>query len=92
MSLSLRESKAIADMAELLYDFLPGSGSVRWKGHVSFKSVAEKVGVGNFWQVGSKIPMITALYEAIVLSEPNNGSMKQSQNSVLRLLAKPAAP
>ena len=63
MSLSLKESRAIGEMAELLYDFLPGSGSAQWKGHVSFKTVAEKVGVGDFWQPGSKIPMITNLLE-----------------------------
>lgn len=53
----------MAEIAELFYDFLPGSGSPKWKGHVSFKTVAEKVGVGDFWQPGSKIPMITALLE-----------------------------
>ena len=63
MSLSLKESRAVRDLAELLYDFLPGSGSVAWRGHVSFKSVAEKVGVGDFWQPGSKLPMLTALLE-----------------------------
>lgn len=63
MGLTLKESRAVADLAELLYDFLPGSGDPNWKGHVSFKTVAEKVGVGNFWQAGSKIPMITALLE-----------------------------
>lgn len=63
MTLSLKESRAVAEMAELLYDFLPGSGSPKWKGHVSFKTVAEKVGVGDFWQPGSKTPMITALLE-----------------------------
>ena len=63
MSLSLKESRAVAEMAELLYSFLPGSGNRMWKGHVSFKTVAEKVGVGDFWQVGSKTPMITALLE-----------------------------
>lgn len=63
MGLSLKESRTVAEMAELLYDFLPGSGSPNWKGHVSFKTVAEKVGVGEFWQPGSKIPMITALLE-----------------------------
>ncbi|MBM4323384.1 MAG: hypothetical protein FJ115_07485 [Deltaproteobacteria bacterium] len=61
MALSLKESRTIAEMAELLYDFLPGSGNPQWKGHVSFKTVAEKIGVGDFWQPGSKIPMITAL-------------------------------
>ena len=63
MTLPLKQSRAIAEMAELLYDFLPGSGSAKWTGHVSFKTVAEKVGVGDFWQPGSKIPMITGLLE-----------------------------
>ncbi len=63
MSLSLKESRAISEMADLLYEFLPGSGNRNWKGHVSFKTVAEKVGVGEYWQPGSKTPMITALLE-----------------------------
>jgi hypothetical protein len=63
MPLILKESRAIADMADLLYDFLPGSGSPGWKGHVSFKTVAEKAGIGDFWQPGSKLPMITALLQ-----------------------------
>lgn len=63
MGLSLKESRAVAEMTELLYDFLPGSGRPQWKGHVSFRTVAEKVGVGDFWQPGSKTPMITALIE-----------------------------
>jgi len=63
MSLSLRESQAINDMAELLYDFLPGSGNPSWKGHVSYKTVAEKIGVGDFWQPGSKLQMIANLLE-----------------------------
>jgi len=49
MTLPLKQSRAIAEMAELLYDFLPGSGSAIWTGHVSFKTVAEEVGVGDFW-------------------------------------------
>lgn len=63
MSLPLKESRAVAGLAELLYDFLPGSGNPAWKGHVSFKSVAEKVGLSDFWQDGSKLPMITALLQ-----------------------------
>lgn len=61
MALSLRESNAVAGLADHLYDFLPGSWNAQWKGHVSFKSVAEKVGVGRFWQPGSKTPMLVAL-------------------------------
>lgn len=63
MPLPLKESRAARELADFLYDFLPGSGSATWKGHVSFKSVAEKVGVGDFWQPGSKLPMLTALLE-----------------------------
>ncbi len=63
MALTLKESKAITEIARLLHDYLPGSGSPSWKGHVSFKTVAEKVGVGAFWRAGSKIPMITNLFE-----------------------------
>ncbi len=63
MTLPLKQSRAIAEMAELLYDFLPGSGNAKWTGHVSFKTIGEKVGVGDFWQPGSKTPMITGLLE-----------------------------
>ncbi|MBU8923261.1 MAG: restriction endonuclease [Bacteroidales bacterium] len=63
MALSLKHSRAARDLAQVLYDFLPGSGNANWKGHVSYKTVAEKVGVGDFWQPGSKLPMITALLE-----------------------------
>jgi len=63
MTLSLKESQAIADLAEHLYDYLPGSGNPKWKGHVSFKSVSEKVGLDSFWQPGSKLPMIINLLE-----------------------------
>ena len=38
MSLSLKESRAVRDLAKLLYDFLPGSGSVAWREHVSFNA------------------------------------------------------
>lgn len=48
-------------MTEVLYEFLPGSGHTVWKGHVNFGTVAATVGVGDFWQGGSKKPAITAL-------------------------------
>ena len=63
MALTLKESNAVAGLAEALYDFLPGSGYTKWKGHVSFKTVAQKVGVADFWQPGSKTSMITRLLE-----------------------------
>jgi hypothetical protein len=63
MSLSLKESRAARELAEVLYDFLPGAGNKSWKGHVSFKSIADRVGVGDFWQSSSKLPMINQLLE-----------------------------
>lgn len=63
MSLPLKQSLAVRELAEALYDFLPGSGRTVWKGHVSFKSIAEKVGVGDYWQPGSKLPMLIVLLE-----------------------------
>lgn len=96
MSLSLKQSQAVSDMASILYDFLPGSGNAAWKGHVSFKTVAEHAGVGEFWQAGSKLPMITALlqktlerrrdrFESLVLEIVRAGiPYRQKQNSPLR--------
>ena len=63
MSLSLKESLAVSGMARVLYGFLPGSGNAAWKGHVSFKTVAQSVGVGEFWIGGSKEPAIVQLLE-----------------------------
>lgn len=61
MALKLKDARAISGLVDVLYDFLPGSGNPRWKGHVNFSTVAAKVGLGNFWQGGSKKPAINAL-------------------------------
>ena len=63
MPLSLKESNAVRALAGLLYSFLPGSGNRQWKGHVTFQSVAARVGVGAFWSSGSKEPAIAHLLE-----------------------------
>ena len=63
MALSLQVSRAAGELAQAVYDFLPGSGNATWRGHVSFRTVAEKVGVGGFCQQGSKLPMVTVLIE-----------------------------
>lgn len=57
-------------MAGVLYDFLPGSGNPRWKGHISFSTVARDVGVGDFWQGGSKEPAIAMLLERTLKRRP----------------------
>ena len=66
MALSLKESQAVVGLADLLYSFLPRSGPQAWKEHVSFRTVAEKSGVGDFRQSGSKLSMIIALLERIL--------------------------
>ena len=63
MPVSLKESRAATEMAKVLYSFLPGSGARSWKGHITFQTVSNDVGVGEFWQGGSKEPAIAALLE-----------------------------
>ncbi len=63
MALSLKTSQAIAKMAKVLYNFLPWSGFKKWKGHISFQTIANEVGLGDFWQSGSKEPCIALLLE-----------------------------
>jgi hypothetical protein len=61
MALSLKETRAVSGLVDVLYDFLPGSGHAAWKGHVNFATVAAKVGLANFWPGGSKGPALSAL-------------------------------
>ena len=63
MALPLHESQAVAEMAKLLYDFLPGSGDPSWKGYTTFATVSRSAGVGDFWPGGSKRPAIARLLE-----------------------------
>jgi hypothetical protein len=61
--LSLREIRTLTGLADVLYTFLPGSGNTAWKGHTTFRTIAAKVGVADFWSGGSKKPAIVALLE-----------------------------
>ena len=61
MALTLKETRAVSGLADVLYEFLPGSGHRVWKGHINFGTIANKVGVGEFWTSGSKKPAINAL-------------------------------
>lgn len=64
MALSLRESNGVQALARAVQDFLPGSGARQWKGHVTFGTVAERTGVGDFWAAaGSKVPRLIRLFE-----------------------------
>lgn len=57
---SFREAQAIEDLADLLYDFLPGSGNNR----TAFPIAATQAGVGDLWVPGSKRPSIVQLLGA----------------------------
>lgn len=61
MALSLKQTRALSGLVDVLYDFLPGSGNAAWKGHVNFGTVAAKVGISKFWSGGSKRPAIDTL-------------------------------
>ncbi len=58
--LSLCEAQAVEDLADLLYDFLPGSGNNR----TAFPIAAAQAGVGDLWVPGSKRPAIVQLLAA----------------------------
>ncbi|RWO88374.1 hypothetical protein [Mesorhizobium sp.] len=60
MSISMKEATAVSAIADLLYDFLPGSGNSR----TAFPLAANEVGVGEFWQQGSKLPSLVQLLTA----------------------------
>lgn len=55
--LTLGEAQAIENLADLLYDFLPGSGNSR----TAFPIAADQAGVGEFWTGGSKRPAVVQL-------------------------------
>ena len=63
MSLSLSETQVIAELADHLYDYLPGKAHPYARPPISFETIAVQSGLGNFWPGGSKLPAITALLE-----------------------------
>jgi hypothetical protein len=58
--LSLREAQTVEDLADVLYDFMPGSGN----GRTAFPLAAAQAGVGDLWVPGSKRPAIVQLLTA----------------------------
>lgn len=63
MSLSLKETQTLAEISEFLYSFLPGQAHPFADQGISFAGVAHELGLGKFWQGGSKQPAINALLE-----------------------------
>lgn len=61
MLLAPKHSKAISDIAEKLYDILPGKPHPYANQSISFMGVAHEMGLSKFWTGGSKLPAITIL-------------------------------
>ncbi len=57
--LTLTETQALAELADLMYSFLPGSGAI-----YTWREAAAAHGLERFWIGGSKLPAITQLLEA----------------------------
>lgn len=64
MSLSIKDTNTIAEIADLLYDFLPGSPHPHDNSSNSFPACARRAGVAEHWTGGSKLPAITRLLSA----------------------------
>jgi hypothetical protein len=58
-TISLAETQALAELADLLYSFLPGSGAI-----YTWREAAAEHGLEGFWPGGSELPAITELLEA----------------------------
>lgn len=60
-ALSAREVRAVTQLAQALYEFLPGTPHPKADRRLSFPAAAAVAGVGNFWAGGSKLPAISQL-------------------------------
>ena len=59
--LSPGEVRAVAELANVLYDFLPGTPHPRADRRISFPGAAESAGLRDFWSGGSKRPAVAQL-------------------------------
>jgi hypothetical protein len=71
MPLSLSESKTINEMSKSLYNFLPGKAHPFGIQDLSFKGVVDRLGLSQFWLIGSKLPAITILLQKTFESRRN---------------------
>lgn len=63
---SMDESLAIPDLADHLYEYLPGNPHPYANPEISFPGVAAKLGVGAYWPGGSKRPAIASLLTGVI--------------------------
>lgn len=65
---TLQQGLAIDDVAQQLYEFLPGKPHPYGNQALSFPGVAAELGLAGYWQGGSKQPAIRALLEGVLNS------------------------
>lgn len=62
MAITLQQSQAVAELAQYVCDFLPGTPHPRADPTISFPGVATEVGLIRFWTGGSKKPALAQLF------------------------------
>jgi hypothetical protein len=63
MTIGLKETQTISEIAKHLYDYLPGKAHPYADQTISFIGAARAAGAVEFWPNGSKLPSITKLLE-----------------------------
>jgi hypothetical protein len=67
--MSLAQQAALDDLAQHLYDFLPGNPHPYAHQNISFAGVANELGLGNYWPGGSKQPAIRQLLGSVIAAK-----------------------
>ena len=68
MTNALEQGLALDDLAQHLYDFLPGTPHPYADKDLSFPGVARELGLSQYWQGGSKQPAIRKMLEGVLNS------------------------
>lgn len=70
MPLSLARAHAVAELAEHLVAYLPGTPHPHAHAAISFEGVARRLGLERYWSGGSKRPAVTQLLTLTLEHEP----------------------
>jgi hypothetical protein len=83
--MSLAQQAALDDLAQHLYDFLPGKPHPYADQSLSFPGVAKALGLERYWPGGSKQPAIRSLLGSVIaanrdltslISRPRQGAFE----------------
>jgi hypothetical protein len=70
MPLSIAKVQAISDLAQHLYEYLPGTPHPMADARISFAGAAGRCGLETYWLGGSKLPAITQLLMQTLERQP----------------------